>query len=58
MTKVYVLILSEEVGPVDSATYWFADRILGCYSSHKAAVMAGEDLGDTYWRIEERPVID
>ena len=58
MDKVYILILSEEVGPVDSATYWFSDRILGCYSSHKAAEMAGERLGDTYWRIEERPVID
>ena len=54
MTKVYVLILTEEDGPVDSATYFYRDRIIGCYSTAWAANRAGEEnLGDASWRIEE-----
>ena len=53
MTKVYILILTEEDGPVDSATYFYRDKIIGCYSTAWAANRAGESLGDTSWRIEE-----
>ena len=57
MTKVYILILTEEDGPVDSATYFYRDRIIGCYSTAAAANRAGEEnrikgLRDTSWRIE------
>ena len=53
MTKVYILILTEEDGPVDSATYFYRDRIIGCYSTASAANRAGEEnLGDTSWRVE------
>lgn len=57
MNKVYVLLVSEEAGPIDSATCWYEDKIVGCYSSRKAAERAGENLGDISWRIEEHDVL-
>ena len=56
MDKVYILILTVEDELVDSATYFYRDKIIGCYSTAWAANRAGGNLGDICWRIEEQAV--
>lgn len=57
MDKVYILISAEEAGVTVDGTYFVEDKIVGCYSSRKAAERVGENLGDISWRIEEHDVL-
>lgn len=52
LRTVYVLLASEEAGPVDSATCWYEDKIVGCYISREAAEGAAKLLMAD-WRISE-----
>lgn len=52
LRTVYVLIVSEEAGPIDSATCWYEDKIIGCYISREAAEGAAKLLMAD-WRISE-----
>lgn len=52
LRTVYVLIASREAGPVDSATCWYEDKIIGCYISREAAEGAAKLLMAD-WRISE-----
>ena len=52
LRTVYVLIVSEEAGPIDSATCWHEDKIIGCYISREAAEGAAKLLMAD-WRISE-----
>ncbi len=52
LRTVYVLLVSEEAGPVDSATCWYEDKIIGCYISREAAEGAAKLLMAD-WRINE-----
>lgn len=52
LRTVYVLIASREAGPVDSATCWYEDKIIGCYISREVAEGAAKLLMED-WRINE-----
>jgi hypothetical protein len=54
--KIYVLIATESAGIVEGYSI-FEDKIVGCYTSHVAADMAGENIGYVSWRIEEHAII-
>ena len=53
---VYVLIASRQSGPVDSATCWYEDKIIGCYISREAAEGTAKLLMAD-WRINEYALV-
>lgn len=57
LRAVYVLIASRQSGPVDSATCWYEDKIIGCYISREAAEGAAKLLMAD-WRINEYALVD
>lgn len=56
LRTVYVLIASRQSGPVDSATCWYEDKIIGCYISREAAEGAAKLLMAD-WRINEYALV-
>lgn len=56
LRTVYVLIASREAGPVDSATCWYEDKIIGCYISREAAEGTAKLLMAD-WRINEYALV-
>lgn len=56
LRTVYVLIASRQSGPVDSATCWYEDKIIGCYISREAAEGVAKLLMAD-WRINEYALV-
>jgi len=56
LRTVYVLIASRQSGPVDSATCWYEDKIIGCYISREAAEETAKLLMAD-WRINEYALV-